>query len=416
MKDKLVIGIMAIALAACGGGGSSGGGTTSSSSSSSSSASSSGSSGFNYSALFANLADNIILPTYQEFDAELQATASAVTSWCGAIDGAEEASNLETARQAWRNAMAVWQKAELHNVGPSASQASLLRNQVYAYDSNPLNTCSTDRAVVLAEEDGFDIGSRIFGARGLDALEYMLFNDNLEHTCIESNDQTAPWNARSEVERKLARCAYAELLVADISAANSSIQQQWNDSYRDVFVNSAAEVILENVSDALFYIEKGTKDRKLGVPAGLHADCTALACPEAVEAPYADAALQNIAANLDAFETLFTGADGVGFDDIIAAANMESINTAFLQEIADARNYLQSLIDNSVSLASQSQAILDSGDATACVNSQANPDTVQTVEVCSLQGYIKRITDRLRTDFITIVGVDLPDSSQGDAD
>ena len=58
----------------------------------------------------------------------------------------------------------------------------------------------------------------------------------------------------------------------------------------------------------------------------------------------------------------------------------------------------------------------NSGSDADCLNSQANPEGVQTISVCSLHGYLKRISDSLRTEFITIVDVDLPTRAGGDND
>ena len=59
------------------------------------------------------------------------------------------------------------------------------------------------------------------------------------------------------------------------------------------------------------------KDLKLGVPLGINASCSAVACPEIVESIYSANSFANIRDNLVAFRNLFTGAEGSGFDDYI---------------------------------------------------------------------------------------------------
>ena len=53
---------------------------------------------------------------------------------------------------------------------------------------------------------------------------------------------------------------------------------------------------------------------------------------------------------------------------------------------------------------------------TACTNAAAAPDQPNQLNVCRLAGSIKRITDDLKIDFVTIVGVMIPDSAQSDND
>ena len=54
--------------------------------------------------------------------------------------------------------------------------------------------------------------------------------------------------------------------------------------------------------------------------------------------------------------------------------------------------------------------------ATACNNAFADPDTSSDLVGCRLTGAVKRITDDLKIDFVTIVGVLIPDSAQADND
>ncbi len=422
-----LVGLIAVLLSACGGGGSSdsGGGAPDPGDDPGNGGGQQGDE-FDFTAMFTHLADTIIVPNYSAFKTAaeaLAAPASPLGEYCSAIGTADEAQRLDAARAAWRELMLLWQRAELHTLGPAADEAALLRNQIYAYDTRPFDSCRTDRAVVLAEEVGFDIATRDFNSRGLDALEYLLFEDALTHTCTASNPQTDPWDARPELARKQARCGYAQLVIDDVLQAGAAIEAAWlatGGDYRSIFISSdeaTRELVLASLSDALFYIEKDTKDAKLGVATGLKDDeCAAQACPEAVESPFSGHGLENIRANLQAFVSLYTGGDGVSFDDIVGDADMASVNTAFLDDANAAIALTTSLIEEGDDLAALAQAIVDADASAECENSNANPANSPSVDVCALHGYLKRITDRLRTDFVTIVGVDLPDRVQGDTD
>lgn len=409
----------------CGGGGGGGGGTSSGSSSSSSSNSSSSTSGgsFDYQAMFTNLADNIFIPNYEaaKNSAEtFSADGGSLDSYCGSIGEPTESASLDSAKDDWKALMHQWQRAEVHTVGPASDNASFLRSRIYSNDSFPLDTCRVDRGVVLAADEGFDISGRVFNSRGLAALEYLLFADSLAHTCVSSNPQTDTWNARTEQERKQMRCAYSKLLASDISDAAADIYNAWVPSgsdYRATFVESGDDAsILQLITDAIFYIEKNTKDIKLGIPTGIKVDCAELACPADTESPYSETSLENIQTNVESFADIFTGLSGSSFDDVISRSEMPEVSAEFTDLFSDISDLIDAMLVGNQTVLEQTQAILDSGDHADCTNSNANPDTVQTIEVCALHGLLKLNSDKLRTDFITIVGVDLPESSQGDAD
>jgi len=376
---------------------------------------------FDFVGLMANYADNVIVPSYERFAAEsavLADPAGPVANYCGSIGTAEETAMRDNARDAWRSSMDRWQEAEAYLVGPATDNGGAMRNQIYSFFSGaPLSTCAIDQAVVLASEPGFDLQIRSFNQRGLDGLEYLLFNENLAHSCPAQIEETQDWNSRPETERKQLRCEYASDLAEDVNAGAGALLSAWTPSggnFRTAFIDP--QNLADNLnalSDALFYIELEAKDAKLGVPTGLHADCSALTCPGALESPWSDSALANLRANLVGFRDGLTGGDGPGFDDIIAEQGFDDVNQRFLENTAAAI----ALIDGmSTSLGGQLDLIEQSGSDAECVNSAANPASVQTVPACALHGYLKRITDSLRTEFIVIVDVNLPDRAGGDND
>ena len=80
----------------------------------------------------------------------------------------------------------------------------------------------------------------------------------------------------------------------------------------------------------------------------------------------------------------------------------------------------QALIDHidgiDTPLNEQVLAIESQDRATECMNAFANPDTPAELSACSLLGLVKRVTDDLKIDFVTIVGVSIPGGAQTDND
>lgn len=416
-----------------GGSGSSGGNSSSNSSSnfSSNSSSSSSSSGdFNYSAMLTNFADNIIIPGYQDFadkSASFYSASGSLATYCSAIGQANENTALADAQAAWLELMTSWQKTEMFQIGPVTDQSGFLRNLIHSYGATSgVDTCLADRNAVAAQQANFNVSAKTLAERGLSVIEYLIFNSDLGHTCSAANDQTNTWATYSDTQKKNARCELALLIAEDVASTATSIHQAWIPSggdYRNTYITGNAEEFLQETSDALFYFEKITKDVKLGIPLGIKKTgtpatdlCSEIACPNRVESPYSKASLRNIKVNLDTFWQLYTGLNGSGFDDIITASNMSSVNQSFETDVTAAQDFVNQMIANGDSVIGQVEAIVTSGSHTACTNSNAEPDSVTTVTSCSLHGLLKRITDRLRTDFIMIVNVDLPSSAAGDAD
>ncbi|MDO6746161.1 imelysin family protein [Gilvimarinus sp. 1_MG-2023] len=371
---------------------------------------------FDYTQMLASYVDDIIVPQLSQSRANAQKLADDIAQYCVA-DSASMASRLDDARAQWRNTMSSWQHAELFQVGPAAINGGALRNRVYAYASSAsFSSCAVDQSVVLAQGNSFDLTSRSFNSRGLAAIEYLLFNDSLAHTCPAQIPQTQGWNERAEADRQLERCQYAQLLAEDVEAGVAELEQAWRcdaGDYRYEFILPANhEASLKALSDALFYIELATKDAKLGVPLSIHLDCSAQACPDAVESPYAQISNDNIHSNLVGFKRAFNG-EALGFADIIRTEGFADIADAFNQDIDAAIDLVQSINEP---LLAQSERILAMGGEVECLNAAANPEVNSAYPACQLHGLLKRITDRLRTDFITIVNLDLPDRGQSDND
>ena len=107
---------------------------------------------FNQTLLLQNLTDNVIVPTYIKF-AELSiAQNTAIGSYCDAlVSQTLDSEAMQTlAKQSWRDAMAVWQMAEMMQIGPLLDNSNSLRNKIYSWPNT--STCAIDQDVVMAEK------------------------------------------------------------------------------------------------------------------------------------------------------------------------------------------------------------------------------------------------------------------------
>lgn len=376
---------------------------------------------FDFIGMFVNYADNIIIPNYRaiaDLAANFTADGGALGSYCSAIGTASEGSARTTAEQGWRDLSLAIQHSELHILGPATENGGALQNRLISAAAGNLSTCGIDQAVVLSSEDSdFDVATRTSNQRGIGSVEYLLFNPDLTHTCPGQITETADWNSRPVEERRQLRCEYALEVASDVAAAASSLLAAWSTEggdYRSTFINPASTAdSLDALSDALFYLDTDTKDRKLGVPTGIDDACLGFACPDQVEAFYSETSLANVRANLESFENMFVGASGPGFDDIVARSDAPGLVDDFTANIAAA---IAGIDASTTSLRSQTEMIDDAGDQTACINAFANPDRPGQFPSCSVMGLIKVLTDDLKVGFTAAVDVDLPDRAQSDND
>jgi predicted lipoprotein len=143
----------------------------------------------------------------------------------------------------------------------------------------------------------------------------------------------------------------------------------------------------------LFYLETVTKDRKLAVPLGYHPDCGEDLCADEVENLASGVGAESIAANLAGFELLFTGGDGVGFDDLLVELGHGDLAE---QVIADLQTVYALAIAIDVPL-----------------DEKVAEDTAEVEE---LYAAVKSVTDVLKGDLSTILALTIPSEAAGDND
>jgi predicted lipoprotein len=312
--------------------------------------------------------------------------------------------------------MLSWQSLEVVQTGPMLENSSLLRDSIYSWPS--VSTCVIDQEVLEAENQGssYNISSRTPLRKGLAALEYILYSNTLDHTCPSNTAKTATWNTRPDTERLAARLYYASAASAALLARAGELKARWitdTNSFRNNLVTagsntssfSSAQAAVNAISDALFYIEKQVKDIKLAEPLGLKGGkCNQgeAGCASFVENPLSARSKEHLRQNLLAFQQVFlgnttNGAEGSGFDDLIDAVNGgENISAGMEADINSA---------------------LDAIDALGSMSLQTAVTDVNGVNLAKgIHESTKKITDRLKNDFLNILGLTIPAAAAGDGD
>jgi predicted lipoprotein len=325
-------------------------------------------------------------------------------------DSSRTPETLARARAAWESAIDRWQQLELFQFGPAAMSTAPggreLRSQIYVWPQ--FNRCLIEQLMANgAPQEAF--GEQFANARGLGALEYVLFYEGEDNACPPGNPLNAGGIWSSLVSRDLpaAKAGYARTAARDVLRNAEALAAAW-DPARENFrseltgagrgsrVYPAARDALNAVSDALLYVETDVKDMKLAAPLGL-SNCGAPTCPQLVESPFAGRSKVNVRQNLLGMRQLMSGCadgEGLGFDDLLVDIGQTSLSAALAQAIDGSIMALEAIEEPSLELALVSDV-----------------DSVRALHTA-----VKSITDLLKTEFITVLDLELPMRLEGDND
>jgi predicted lipoprotein len=328
-----------------------------------------------------------------------------LTEWASAREDGDGAAALENAQAAFLSLMAVWQEAEVMQLGPNASSLSAiggedLRDAVYSWTT--VNACRVDQETVEAAWDEADFfASNLVNVYGLDSLEVLLFAEPTDNACpsqVPPNSNDA-WTDLGEAGVSDLRAAYAMALTEHVQDTIQQVQNAWEPSGGDFGTKLAQAGTsgspfasqtegLNAIFDGLFYLETRTKDKKLGWPLG-ETDCGLDDCTDQLESPFAGASHRWVASNLKGFRALFTGGDGLGMDDLLTSLDHESLVDAM-------------------------EHALDAADAAAAAMPGAIEDN--DAEAARLFAATKAVTDLLKGDVATVLSLQIPVEAAGDND
>ena len=363
--------------------------------------------GFDRTALLEHLANRVLLPMQTTVAAKATALPAAIDAHCDALDAGTPGTTVDAARTAWAETIDAWQRAEAVLIGPAAMDNKTLRSYIYAWPS--ISTCEIDRdtASRFADPSSYDISTKLIRVRSLTAIEYLLHPPSANHTCIT----TPPgWDALgADVPR--ARCRLAEAIAIDVAAQTAALETAWKPDGGDYVGElvragqsgsslATAQEAVSVVAGGMFYVDYFVADMKIAEPAGIADNACGTVgtpCLLELELPFADRATYAIRTNLAALRELFTGttatADGPGFDD-------------FLRELGhgDVADRMTGSIDAAIAAASQ----LPDSFKGALANDYD--------KVVAAHGTVRTFTTDLKSQFLTLLGIELPNDVPTDND
>jgi len=261
--------------------------------------------GFDRSKMLENMAKTLIRPAFAAFSADVVALDASAQVFYSAPTPA----NLEALRQKWLTAVRTWPYANTYNFGPAGEEG--LRLGLYEEVGKfPAGEETIEQAIAAGQ---WDLSDANRNARGLYAVEYLIFGKNMDAQQIADGFVQSPKRAQ-----------YLAALCADIKNRVSAVATGWQ-TYEANFIADAGTSA--GSSSALLYNElvrcfNQLKNHKLALPLGRYSGFPIIA-PEKVEAYYSGISLQLIEIQITAMENLWygrsrEGVDGMGFREYLA--------------------------------------------------------------------------------------------------
>lgn len=222
---------------------------------------------FERATMLTNWADNIIIPSYVAFAAELDA----LTTSFDTFKADANVSNLSNFRAVWVSSYKMWQRVSMFEIGPAETVG--LRLNMNIYPTNPEKI----EGFIAAGTYNLSLSSSR-DAKGFPALDYLINGLGEDDAAIVAKFNTTDNDAM---------IAYTEAVLTDMTTLSNGVLAEWNAGYRDTFVNndgaSATASVDRFVNDYIFYYEKFLRAGKMGIPLGVFTGTT---LPQNVEAYY----------------------------------------------------------------------------------------------------------------------------------
>jgi predicted lipoprotein len=318
-----------------------------------------------------------------------------IGNYCSSV---QDSGRLDTAKTQWLAVMENVQQLEVMQFG-------LIKDARDSFYNWPLNdTCRVDVQIASDPLANFDTIAN--GRRGLNAVEYILFKPEVQDSCSSFASVSTWQDDNSPEEEKQARCGYAKRISADLVVTATALKAELVN-YDITSEFTSLQTAANSISDALFYIDKQTKDAKIRdvIPQESAGSFNV----GLLESQFAFASTAHLKNNLIGAKAILEA----GLNDYLIASGQQSIATEMISTLDNAITNIDAISGN------MNTAITGASDVGACINTAANGiyDGNSDIEsFCALQFNIKQFTDLLKEDFTMILSFSKPAIADGDND
>ena len=220
-------------------------------------------------ALLTNWADNIIIPSYVNYQTKLQTLINNTNTF---VTTPSEA-NLQTVRTSWLEAYKAYQYIAIYNIGKAEEVSIKESANTYPTDAAGINTniqSGSYNLTLLSQ----------FSKQGFPALDYLLNGLGSTDTAIVSFYAS---NSNS-----LGYKQYLTAVINRLKTNADAVVNDWNTGFRNTFIANSGTSVSSSVNkitnNFVKNLEKDIRSGKLGIPAGVFSSGEKF--PEKVEGFY----------------------------------------------------------------------------------------------------------------------------------
>lgn len=367
--------------------------------------------------LIANLT-NLMYSGYSDLAHSSKQLKEKVGDYCQSDTSMADLDKRAAAQMAFRVAMEDVQYSIGHTAkGQGLDPGRDVENGIEVIYSWPLtNKCSIDKRLA---ENSASPGS-LLSRKGLDALEYLLFVDPSANSICNESDLSdyqkikySEFNALSDADKQVRRCNYMVEVADGVADTAKVLKEAWDPAVGNYLGQVQATTqpinILDDISDAMYYLADIGKEDKLAQPMGSGRANTISSCgegepcPQDLESPDARLSIDNLIANTRSFQELYFGgqaadkAANIGFDDWLITIGEVEVANRISDDIDEVLTGLNNL-------------------------KTEHGDLYTAVSVCSTDmetfydGVFQNLTRGYRQLFLSRLGLNPPQSSLADND
>jgi predicted lipoprotein len=291
---------------------------------------------FDRNALLVNIADNIIIPAYEDFSSKMETLNIVGETFTKTPNQA----NLEALRSSWFAAYKVWQHIEMFDIGKAEELQFKFYMNIY-----PVTVSDIEDNIASGSYDLNSVNNQ--DAQGFPALDYLLHGLADTDTAILEKYTNAENNDNYKI--------YITAVLNQMHTLTASVVSDFK-TQKGAFVtsteNTATSSVNKLINDYIFYYEKGLRANKFGIPSGIF---SATPLPEKVEGRYKNNISKELALEaLVAVQSLFEGrhynglTTGVSFKDYLIRLDRTDIASSTSNQFKIATTQIQSLADSFV--------------------------------------------------------------------
>ncbi|MES2488095.1 MAG: imelysin family protein [Bacteroidota bacterium] len=245
--------------------------------------------GYDRNALLTSWADNIIIPTFTDY----QAKVNILSQKAEVFNAAPDTNNLAALRTAWLDAYKSFQHTGIFDIGKATTLFFIESSNTYPADATGIEANITSGSYNLQQYNQFP-------KQGFPGLDYLI-NDG----GADTDNGIVLSYSNSALRRQ-----YLTNVVTRLKQTADAIVADWNGSYRDTFVanngNSVSSAVNQITNNFVKNFEKDVRAPKVGIPAGIFSN--GLTYPANVEGYYKnDVSKALLAEALQSSQDFFNG-------------------------------------------------------------------------------------------------------------